>query len=59
MGGFAIGHPYAPTSSALRRIALLLASRGMTLTHVLRDYDRAAWPDAASGFFRFRKVVTA
>ena len=52
--------PYAPTGpvqTALDRLQPLLASRGMVLTRVLRDYDRAAWPHATGGFFGFRKAV--
>jgi len=54
--------PYAPTGpvqTALDRLAPLLAAQGVTLTRVMRAHDRAAWPQATSGFFRFREAVMA
>jgi deoxyribodipyrimidine photo-lyase len=52
--------PYAPTgpvADTLVDLGRLAAQRGITLTRVLRDHDRLAWPHATHGFFRFREVV--
>ncbi|MEY4981876.1 MAG: hypothetical protein RIR62_142, partial [Pseudomonadota bacterium] len=49
--------PVGPTASALRKLAPLLAERGIALVQPLRDHDRLAWPHATHGFFRFREAV--
>lgn len=52
--------PYAPTgpvASALTDLARLAAERRITVSRVLREHDRRAWPHATHGFFRFRKAV--
>lgn len=52
--------PYAPTgpiASALSDLARLAAPRGIFLSRILRNHDRAAWPHATHGFFRFREAV--
>lgn len=49
--------PYAPTgpvASALTDLARLAAERGITVSRLLREHDRRAWPHATHGFFRFR-----
>ena len=55
-----IATPYAPTgpvAHALSDLARLAAQRGITLSRILRDHDRLAWPHATHGFFRFREAV--
>lgn len=49
--------PVGPTATALRKLAPLLAERGIALVQPLRDHDRLAWPHATHGFFRFREAV--
>ena len=55
-----IATPHAPTgpvAHALSDLARLAAQRGITLSRILRDHDRLAWPHATHGFFRFREAV--
>ena len=55
-----IATPYAPTgpvAHALADLARLAAQRGITLSRILRNHDRLAWPHATHGFFRFRETV--
>lgn len=52
--------PYAPTgpvANALTDLARVAATRGITVSRVLREHDRRAWPHATHGFFRFRNAV--
>ncbi|WP_137112484.1 FAD-binding domain-containing protein [Rhodobacter sp. SY28-1] len=59
-GATQIVTPYAPTgpvASALNDLARLAEPQGLTLTRILRDHDRLAWPHATHGFFRFREAV--
>lgn len=59
-GATQIVTPFAPTgpvASALKDLGALAAPKGISLTRVLRDHDRNAWPHATHGFFRFREAV--
>ena len=47
--------PYATVGPNADLISRLTCLDGMPpLARILRDYDRAAWPHATHGFFRFR-----
>jgi deoxyribodipyrimidine photo-lyase len=59
-GASQIVTPYAPTGPIATRLAALArmaSEEGITVARVLRDHDRAAWPHATHGFFRFREAV--
>ena len=59
-GATQIVTPYAPTgplARSLTELAALATSQGITLSRILRDHDRRAWPHATHGFFRFREAV--
>jgi deoxyribodipyrimidine photo-lyase len=49
--------PVGPTASALRGLDRLLGDAGIRLVRVLRPEDRAAWPFATHGFFRFKARI--
>jgi deoxyribodipyrimidine photo-lyase len=49
--------PVGPTADALADLARALAPHDITVARVLRDYDRALWPHATHGFFRFREGI--
>lgn len=54
--------PYAPvglTAEALSRLVRPLASAGVTLTQVRRDWDSRFWPHAKKGFFGFKDRIPA
>ncbi len=51
--------PVGPTASKLRALKKALAPFGIALVQPLRDWDRAAWPQATHGFFRFKKEIPA
>jgi deoxyribodipyrimidine photo-lyase len=46
--------PVGPAAAALRALERLLEAEDIALVRVLRDEDRAAWPFATHGFFRFK-----
>lgn len=51
---------YAPIGPIAEQLAILqhmAQPRGIRLVRVLRPHDRAAWPHATHGFFRFREAV--
>jgi len=49
--------PVGPVATALRALRPLLQARGIALVQGLAEHDRAAWPHATHGFFRFREAV--
>ena len=49
--------PTSPTADLLATLQMRAAARGIALDRILRDHDRAAWPHATHGFFRFREAV--
>jgi deoxyribodipyrimidine photo-lyase len=49
--------PVGPVADTLDDLARALAPHGITVARVLRDHDRALWPHATHGFFRFREAV--
>lgn len=49
--------PVGPVADALARIAPLLASEGIALTQVRRDWDTRFWAHAKKGFFPFREQI--
>ena len=49
--------PVGPAASALRELGRLLEAECIALVRVLRDEDRAAWPFATHGFFRFKERI--
>ncbi|OYY72600.1 MAG: hypothetical protein B7Y47_02360 [Sphingomonas sp. 28-63-12] len=49
--------PVGPVSDRLAAIAPVLASAGITVVPVRRDWDSAAWPHAAKGFFAFKDKI--
>jgi deoxyribodipyrimidine photo-lyase len=51
--------PVGPAATALARLDRRLKGEGIALVRVLRDYDRAAWPHATHGFFRFKEQIPA
>ncbi|SHI05148.1 FAD-binding domain-containing protein [Marivita hallyeonensis] len=53
-GGAQIVTPYAPVGPSA---AILNDIRDVSLTRVLRDHDRRAWPHATAGFFKFKKKI--
>jgi deoxyribodipyrimidine photo-lyase len=53
---------YAPTGLVARELAALtrdLASRGIRLTQLRRDWDSKAWPSATAGFFKVKAKIPA
>jgi deoxyribodipyrimidine photo-lyase len=55
-----IATPYAPTgpiATVLTELSRLSKPHGITVSRILRDHDRHAWPHATHGFFRFREAV--
>ena len=59
-GATRIVTPYAPTgpvATILTELAHIASPRGITVSRILRDHDRHAWPHATHGFFRFREAV--
>lgn len=55
-GATQIVTPYAPVGPVADMLAPLRAA-GLPLCLVMRPYDRAVWPHATHGFFRFRAAV--
>ncbi|MEO0423418.1 MAG: FAD-binding domain-containing protein [Pseudomonadota bacterium] len=51
--------PIGPTRSALHDLAASVASEGITLIQLRRDYDSLAWPHAKAGFFGLKKKIPA
>ncbi len=51
--------PVGPVSDRLATITPALASAGITLLPIRRDWDSAAWPHAAKGFFAFKDKIPA
>lgn len=49
--------PVGPVSDRLAVVAPALASAGIALVPVRRDWDSAAWPHAAKGFFAFKDKI--
>jgi deoxyribodipyrimidine photo-lyase len=49
--------PVGPIASLLAELRRVLEERGIRLVSTLRDHDRAVWPYATHGFFRFREAV--
>ncbi len=45
------------TDTALRQKQLQLRQQGVHLIRTRRDWDRALWPHATAGFFKFRKQM--
>jgi len=59
-GATQIVTPYAPTGpaqEALDQLEYRLKPHNISLVRVLRDYDRAAWPYATHGFFKFKEKI--
>ncbi len=51
--------PAGPVADHLARIAPMLASEGIDLSLVRRDWDSAFWPHAKKGFFTFKEHIPA
>jgi deoxyribodipyrimidine photo-lyase len=52
--------PHAPAGPSAERLGHLwhrLGQRGIRLVRVMRPFDRAAWPHATHGFFRFKDAI--
>ncbi len=49
--------PVGPTASALRDLDRELEPFGISLVRLMRPEDRAAWPHATHGFFRFKEKI--
>nr|MCU0909309.1 DNA photolyase [Paracoccaceae bacterium] len=52
--------PHAPAGPSAERLGHLghrLGQRGVRLVRVMRPFDRAAWPHATHGFFRFKDAI--
>ncbi len=59
-GASQIVTPYAPVGPMATRLAEVeraCHARGLTLVRCLRDEDRALWPLATHGFFRFWEAI--
>jgi hypothetical protein len=51
--------PVGPVRDRLDRLAVDLATEGITFTRMLRSWDAHAWPHASRGFFPFRERIPA
>ena len=49
--------PTGPAAEAVNDMQKLLSTHGVRLVRLLREWDKAAWPHATHGFFRFRKQI--
>lgn len=49
--------PVGPAASALAALQRALNDDGIVLVQVMRDWDRAAWPHATAGFFKFKAQI--
>ncbi len=49
--------PIGPAAEAVSQMQKLFSTHGIRLVRVLREWDKAAWPHATHGFFRFRKQI--
>lgn len=49
--------PVGPVADRLRDLETALGKNGTALIRRIRPYDRAAWPHATHGFFRFRAKI--
>ena len=60
LGARQIVTPYAPvgpTATTLKSLKKALAPFGISVVQPMRDWDKAAWPHATHGFFRFKKEI--
>ena len=48
--------PTGPSAEMLTTLTATLASQGLHLTPIRRDWDTTTWPHALKGFFAFRKA---
>jgi deoxyribodipyrimidine photo-lyase len=46
-----------PSGERLAHLGQRLGQHGIRLVRVMRPYDRAAWPHATHGFFRFKDTI--
>lgn len=51
--------PIGPARECLDRLEQRLQATGIGMWRITRTWDRAAWPHATHGFFRFRKHIPA
>ena len=51
--------PIGPARECLDRLEKHLEATGLSMWRITRTWDRAAWPHATHGFFRFRKHIPA
>jgi deoxyribodipyrimidine photo-lyase len=49
--------PVGPVAEALEGVAAAARAGGLGVARLLAPHDRAAWPQATGGFFRFREAV--
>jgi deoxyribodipyrimidine photo-lyase len=49
--------PIGPTAEAVSDMQELFSAHGIRLVQILREWDKAAWPHATHGFFRFRRHI--
>lgn len=49
--------PVGPAQEALDQLEYRLKPHDISLVRVMRDYDRAAWPHATHGFFKFKEKI--
>jgi deoxyribodipyrimidine photo-lyase len=49
--------PMGPTRLRVENLQQQLASKGVEMKPVLRDYDRMVWPHASKGFFQLGKRI--
>lgn len=49
--------PTGPTAEAVSDMQSLFSTHGIRLVQILREWDKAAWPHATHGFFRFRRHI--
>lgn len=49
--------PTGPTADVLKAYSPALADAGIKLSQQMRPFDRAAWPKATKGFFKFKESI--
>jgi deoxyribodipyrimidine photo-lyase len=49
--------PIGPTADLVRMLSNKLGSHGIGLIPILRCWDKASWPYATHGFFKFREKI--
>lgn len=59
-GAMQVITPYAPVgpmADALEALTSQLVAKDVVVVQIMRDWDRAAWPFATKGFFKFKETI--